>query len=81
MNAKSSKKSKKKTAEKLFDIESKNRLSSDSIESFSEKPKLLKEYLDLSITNTFSELMFRLTPEKYTENKAVTLWNNIIKHR
>jgi len=67
MGVKSSKKSKKKTAEKLFDIESKNRLSSDSIDSFSEKPKLLKKYLDFSITNTFSELMFRLTHEIYIE--------------
>jgi hypothetical protein len=61
---------KKITAKKLLNIESNNRLSSDSIESLSEKPNLLKEYLDFSITNTFSELMFRLTHEIYLEDKA-----------
>jgi len=63
MTKKVTNRSKKTTAKKLLNIESKNRLSSDSIESLSEKPKLLKEYLDFSITNTFSELMFRLTHE------------------
>ena len=76
MAEKNSKKSKKATTKKLFDIESKNRLSTDSIESLSEKPRLLKEYLDFSITNTFSELMFRLTHEIYTEDKAKLLWGS-----
>lgn len=73
--------SKKATAKKLLNIESKNRLSSDSIESLSEKPKLLKEYLDFSITNTFSELIFRLTHEIYSEDKAKILWDKIITHK
>lgn len=75
------KNSKIETAKKLFDIESKGRLNSDSIEGLSEKPQLLKEYLDFSIANTFSELMFRLTHEFYTEDRAEKLWNNIINHR
>ena len=73
--------SNKATASKLLSIESKNRLSSDSIESLSEKPKLLKEYLDLSISNTFSELMFRLTHEIYSEDKSKILWDEIITHK
>lgn len=73
--------SKKAIAKKLLNIESKNRLSSDSIESLSEKPKLLKEYLDFSITNTFSELIFRLTHEIYSEDKAKILWDKIITHK
>jgi diguanylate cyclase (GGDEF)-like protein len=81
MTESNSNKSKKTTTKKLFEIESKIRLSSDSIESLSEKPKLLKEYLDFSITNTFSELMFRLTHEIYSEDKAKMLWKNIIAHR
>ncbi len=66
--------SKKATAKKLLNIESKNRLTSDSIELLSEKPNLLKEYLDVYIANTFSELMFRLTHEIYVEDKAEKLW-------
>lgn len=81
MTKKVTNRSKKTTAKKLLNIESKNRLSSDSIESLSEKPKLLKEYLDFSITNTFSELMFRLTHEIYVEDKAKELWGKIITHR
>lgn len=74
-------KSKKATSKKLLKIESKKRLSSDLIESLSEKPKLLKEYLDLSISNTFSELIFRLTYEVYPEDKAKMLWGKIISHK
>ncbi len=74
-------KSEKETAKKLLNIESKKRLSSDSIESLSEKPSLLKEYLDFSNANTFSELMFRLTHEIYLEDKAKKLWDKIKTHR
>jgi diguanylate cyclase (GGDEF)-like protein len=74
-------KSEKETAKKLLNIESKKRLSSDSIESLSEKPGLLKEYLDFSNANTFSELMFRLTHEIYLEDKAKKLWDKIKTHR
>ena len=81
MTEKNNKKSKKVTANKLLNIESKTRLSSDSIESLSETPDLLKEYLDFSIANTFSELMFRLTHEIYPEDKAKKLWDKIIAHR
>ncbi|MDH3973788.1 MAG: GGDEF domain-containing protein [Deltaproteobacteria bacterium] len=81
MTDKNSNRSKKDTAKKLLNIESKNRLSSDSIESLSETPELLKEYLDFSIANTFSELMFRLTHEIYKEDKAKKLWDNIVRHR
>lgn len=73
MTQRNSNRSKKETAKKLLNIESKNRLSSDSIESLSEKPNLLKEYLDYSIANTFSELLFRLTHEIYVEDKAKEL--------
>jgi diguanylate cyclase (GGDEF)-like protein len=81
MTERDNNRSKKATAKKLLNIESKNRLSSDSIESLSEKPKLLKEYLDFSIANTFSELMFRLTHEIYSEDKAKILWDKIITHK
>ena len=81
MTERDSNRSKKATAKKLLNIESKNRLSSDSIESLSEKPKLLKEYLDFSIANTFSELIFRLTHEIYSEDKAKILWHKIITHK
>jgi len=71
----------KETASKLFDIESKERLSSKNIESLSDHPELLKNYLEFSIHNTFSELLFRLTHEVYTEKKATKLWNHILEHR
>jgi diguanylate cyclase (GGDEF)-like protein len=74
-------KSGKGTAKKLLDIESKDRLSSASIEAISDKPKLLKQYLESSITNNFSELMFRLTHEIYAEDKARGLWDKIASHR
>jgi diguanylate cyclase (GGDEF)-like protein len=69
------------TARKLVDIESKERLTSNSIGVLCDQPKLLKEYLDSSIANTFSELMFRLTHEIYTEEKATALWHQIVLHR
>jgi diguanylate cyclase (GGDEF)-like protein len=69
------------TTKRLIDIESKERLSSQSICTLSDHPELLKEYLESSISNTFSELMFRLTHEIYTEDKAESLWNDIAAHR
>jgi diguanylate cyclase (GGDEF)-like protein len=71
----------KGTASKLFDIESKERLSSKNIESLSDHPELLKKYLEFSIHNTFSELLFRLTHEVYTEKNATRIWNHILEHR
>lgn len=73
--------SSKKETQRLIDIESTDRLTSDSIDTLSNKPTLLKSYLDASIGNTFSELMFRLTHEIYSEKKASNLWNQIVKHR
>jgi diguanylate cyclase (GGDEF)-like protein len=73
--------SRKHTTRRLFDIESKDRLTSDSIGALSDKPELLKEYLESSISNTFSELMFRLTHEVYAEEKATALWRKIVEHR
>ena len=69
------------TMRRLVDIESTVRLTSDSIGEMSDKPVLLKNYLDASLGHTFSELMFRLTHEKYTETKASDLWHKIVKHR
>jgi diguanylate cyclase (GGDEF)-like protein len=69
------------TSKKLYDIESKGRFSSVSIGVLSNHPKLLKEYLEESLGNTFSELMFRLTHEVYSEDKANKLWNEISAHR
>jgi hypothetical protein len=69
------------TTRKLVDIESKERLTSDSIGVLCDQPELLKEYLDSSIANTFSELMFRLTHEIYAEEKATALWHQIVLHR
>ena len=69
------------TTKKLISIESKERLSSQSIGAMSDQPGLLKEYLESSIYNNFSELMFRLTHEIYTEDKAESLWNDIAAHR
>ena len=69
------------TTKKIVSIESKDRLSADSIEALSNKPELLKEYLDASLANTFSELMFRLTYELYSEEKASQLWKEIAQHR
>jgi hypothetical protein len=66
------------TKQKLVDIESTDRLTSDSIDKLSSKPALLKRYLDASIGHTFSELMFRLTHEIYTEKKASNLWHKIV---
>lgn len=81
MNTNSNSNSNKKTAQKLLNIESKERLTSKTIGGLCDQPKLLKEYLDASITNTFSELMFRLTHEIYAEKKANQLWHQIVKHR
>ncbi len=70
-----------KTTRKLVDIESSDRLTSDSISELSDKPALLKSYLDASLGHTFSELMFRLTHEIYTEEKAANLWHQIETHK
>lgn len=70
-----------KTTRRLLDIESKARLTSKTIGVLSNRPILLKEYLDASVANTFSELMFRLTHEIYEEEKASALWHNIANHR
>ena len=48
------------TSQKLVDIESKERLTSDSIGALCDHPALLKQYLESSITNTFSELIFSI---------------------
>jgi diguanylate cyclase (GGDEF)-like protein len=80
MNKKRSR-SKIETAKKLVDIESRNRLTSKSINALCNNPKLLKEYLESSLTNTFSELLFRLTYEIYTEDKASKLWDQIVVHK
>jgi diguanylate cyclase (GGDEF)-like protein len=69
------------TARKMVDIESKERLTSNSIGALSDHPALLKEYLESSIANTFSELMFRLTHETYSEEKASGLWHQIVAHK
>jgi hypothetical protein len=69
------------TARKMVDIESKERLTSNSIGALSDHPALLKEYLESSIANTFSELLFRLTHETYTEEKASGLWHQIVAHK
>ena len=69
------------TTRKLLDIESTDRLTAESIDALSNQPALLKNYLDSAIGHTFSELMFRLTHETYTEEKASDLWNQIVKHR
>lgn len=69
------------TTRRLVDIESTDRLTSASIDKLSNKPALLKSYLDASIGNTFSELMFRLTHEIYTEKRASNLWHKIVTHR
>lgn len=62
-------KSSEKTTQKLVDIGSSDRLTSDSISELSDKPDLLKNYLH-DAGNTFSDLIFRLTHEIYTEEKA-----------
>ena len=69
------------TSKKLVDIESKERLNSDSIGVLADSTALLKEYLEASIAHSFSELMFRMTHEVYREDKAKKLWNNINTHR
>ncbi len=69
------------TTRRLVGIESTDRLTSNSIDKLSNKPALLKSYLDASIGHTFSELMFRLTHEIYTEEKASNLWHQIVTHR
>ena len=69
------------TTRKLFGIDSTDRFTSDSIGELSDNPDLLKSYLDTSLGHTFSELMFRLTHEIYTEKKALHLWHQIVTHR
>lgn len=66
---------------RLVDIESRNRITSKSIGELGDKPELLKQYLESSIANTFSELLYRLTHEIYTEEKAIALWKSILAHR
>jgi hypothetical protein len=73
--------SEENTARKMVDIESKEQLTSNSISALSDQPALLKEYLESSIANTFSELLFRLTHETYTEQKASDLWHQIVAHK
>ena len=80
MNKKPSR-SKIETTKKLLDIESRDRLTSKSINTLSNNPKLLKEYLESSLTHTFSELLFRLTHEIYKEDKASKLWDHIVTHK
>lgn len=69
------------TKRRLVDIELTDRLTSDSIDELSSKPDLLRHYLNASIGHTFSELMFRLTHEVFTEKKASDLWHKILIHR
>ncbi len=71
----------KQNTKDLLDIESKDRLSSDTIDKLSKNPHLLDIYLKASIENSFSELLFRLTNEKYNEKKANKLWAAIISHK
>ncbi|WP_163339797.1 GGDEF domain-containing protein [Desulfopila sp. IMCC35008] len=71
----------KDTTRRLVEIESKNRITSRSIGEMGDRPELLKQYLESSIANTFSELLFRLTHEIYTEDKATELWRGILAHR
>lgn len=73
--------SSKETSQKMIDIESKDRLTSNSIGDLCTHPSLLRQYLESSIANTFSELIFRLTNEIYTEKKASELWHKIVEHR
>jgi len=73
--------SKIETTKKLVDIESQNRLTSKSIDTLGNNPELLKEYLESSLTHTFSELLFRLTYETYPEDKASKLWEQILVHK
>ena len=80
MNKKHSR-SKIETTKKLVDIESRDRLTSKTINALCNNPLLLKEYLESSLTHTFSELLFRLTHEIYTENKASKLWDHIVAHK
>ena len=76
-----SKKQKEQTTKKLFAIESKERLSSESIDELSSNSQLLDQYLKSSLEHTFSELLFRLTHERYNENKANTLWDAVVTHK
>jgi diguanylate cyclase (GGDEF)-like protein len=69
------------TTKKLLDIESRDRLTSKSINALSNNPQLLKEYLESSLAHTFSELLFRLTYEIYSEEKASQLWKQIVTHK
>ena len=69
------------TTKKLLDIESRDRLTSKSINALSNNPQLLKEYLESSLAHTFSELLFRLTYEIYSEEKASQLWKQIVAHK
>jgi diguanylate cyclase (GGDEF)-like protein len=73
--------SKIETTKKLVDIESHDRLTSKSIDTLSNNPELLKEYLESSLTHTFSELLFRLTYETYPEDRASKLWDQILVHK
>ncbi len=75
------KKSKSQIIQDLIDIESKDRLSSDEIDKMANMPELLDIYMKSSIENTFAELLFRLTNEKYTEKKAEKLWTAILDHK
>jgi len=73
--------SKIEATKKLVDIESKDRLTSKSINTLCNNPRLLQAYLESSLTHTFSELLFRLTYEIYTEDKASKLWDKIVSHK
>lgn len=78
---KDSKQGKQQIIKKMLDIESKDRLSAASINKFSNDPEMLENYLKSSIESSFSELLFRLTYEKYKEDKAHEFWQAILKHR
>lgn len=80
MNKKRSR-SKIETTKKLVDIESRDRLTSKSINVLCDNPELLKEYLESSLSHTFSELLFRLTHEIYAEDMAGKLWDQIVAHK
>ena len=75
------KKSKSQIIQELIDIESKARLSSNEIDKLANMPELLDIYMKSSIENTFAELLFRLTNEKYAEKKAEKLWTAILDHK
>ena len=70
-----------KTAEDLVLIEDDSLLTIKEVHEISNHPEIFKNYQDTLKDKFYSTLLFALTHEKYSEDKARELWHATVEHR